>query len=145
MESPEEKPKPEKVNSHEEAEMINQKPIELEENESSASPNRTTHTSTSPGVSAKSVLMISFAQQFLPTNAEPDVRTILPQFPWELMFACVIIVLTGLFWYNTTYYTERFLWYEDLALYKQGALVSFTTMLVVVLGLKTTVHRIQNV
>ena len=141
LESPEEKPKPEKVNSHEEAEMINQKPIELEENESSASPNRTTHISTSPGVSAKSVLMISFAQQFLPTNAEPDVRTILPQFPWELMFACVIIVLTGLFWYNTTYYTEWFLWYEDLALYKQGALVSLTTMLVVVIGLKTTVSQ----
>ena len=34
-----------------------------------------------------------------------------------------------------------FQWYEDLALYKQGALVSVATMLVVVLGMKATVSQ----
>ena len=140
LENPEEKPKPEKVNSHEEAETINKMPIELED-ESSEGPNTTASTSTSAGASMKSVLMLSFAQQFLPANAEQDMKTILPQFPWELMFARVIIVLTAFLWFNTTRYTQVFQWYEDLALYKQGALVSVATMLVVVLGMKATVSQ----
>ena len=76
------------MRSREEAEIINKKPIELDD-ESSESPDTTALTSTSAGASAKSVLMLSLAQQFLPANAEQDVKTILPRFCWELMFACV--------------------------------------------------------
>ena len=50
--------------------------FELEE-ESSKEPNTTALTSTSAGASAKSVLMLSFAQQFLLVNAEQGVRTTL--------------------------------------------------------------------
>ena len=81
--------------------------------------------------------MLSIAQQFLPAKAEQqDVRTILWWPSWELMFACLIIVLTAALWYNTTYYTQVFRWYEDLALYKQGALVATSTMLVVFVGMQ---------
>ena len=58
------------------------------------------------------------------------------------MFARVLIVLTSFLWFNATRYTQVFRWYEDLALYyKQGALVSVATMLVVVLGMKATVSQ----
>ena len=144
LESPDEKPKPEKVQDHEEATTINRMPIELDDDEIIESPNTTasaSNTSSGSGVSAKAVRMLSFAQQFLPAKAEQDVRTILPSWSWELSFACVIIVLTAALWYNTIEFTKLFGWYEDLALYKQGALVATVTMLTVVLGMKATVSQ----
>ena len=129
-----------------EAATINKLPIELEEDEIMSSPNTTasaSRTSTGSCVSAKAVLMLSFAQQFLPVKAEQDVRTILPSLSWELIFACLIIVLTAALWYNTIHFTKTklFGWYEDLALYKQGALVATMTMLMVILGMKAKVSQ----
>ena len=66
-------------------------------------------------------------------KAEQAVRAILSWPSWGLMFACLSIVLTAALWYNTTPHTKLFQWYEDLALYKQGALVAMTTMLMVVI------------
>ena len=78
LEIPEAKPKEDKIQDHEEAEEINKKRIEIENEDSPNSTASANSTSIDAGVSSKSILMLSIAQQVLPAQAEQqDVRTIL--------------------------------------------------------------------
>ena len=78
LEIPEAKPKEDKIQDHEEAEEINKKRIEIENEDSPNSTASANSTSIDAGVCSKSILMLSIAQQVLPAQAEQqDVRTIL--------------------------------------------------------------------